>query len=153
MAPRLPSRVQRPGRIVVTHFHRYLGAVIVALFVVIMLWGLVLRLLGRTETPGPLWAVQHWTENLLVVQIVTGLLLLVIGRRVTGGADVWLHYLYGSLFPLVAIIGGRIAGLRREQREYVGLAWGSFFAVALTLRALQTACGAALGALARCLTA
>jgi hypothetical protein len=65
---------------------------------------------------------------------------------------VWLHYLYGSMFPLVAIVGGRIAGLRRESREYVGLAWGSFFALALTLRALQTACGDSFTELARCVS-
>jgi hypothetical protein len=63
----------------------------------------------------------------------------------------WLHYLYGSLFPLIAIVGGRLAGLRRGEREYVGLAWGSFFAFALTLRGIQTACGESLAALGRCL--
>ena len=133
-----------------TLFHRYLGVLVVALFLVIMLWGAGLRLVGRSETPSTLWAVQHWTENLLIVQIVTGLGLLLLGRRVTGEPGVWLHYLYGSLFPLVAIVGGRIAGLRRESREYVGLAWGSFFALALTLRALQTACGETMSELARC---
>jgi hypothetical protein len=136
----------------VTLFHRYLGVLIVGMFLVIMLWGAGLRLLGRSETPAPLWAVQHWTENLLIVQVVTGVVLLALGRRVTGGADVWLHYLYGSMFPLVAIVGGRIAGLRRESREYVGLAWGSFFALALTLRALQTACGDSFTELARCVS-
>ena len=134
-----------------TVLHRYLGAVIVVLFLVIMVWSLALRLLGRRNTPTGLWATQHWTENLLVVQIVGGVALLVIGRRVSGGPDVWLHYLYGSVFPLVAIVGGRIAGLRREEREYVGLAWGSFFAVGLTLRALQTACGASFADLGRCI--
>ncbi len=133
-----------------TLLHRYLGAVIVALFVLVMLWALVLRVLGRTETPTPLWAVQHWTENLLVLQTVSGLILLLIGRRVVGEPLAWLHYLYGSLFPLVAIVGGRLAGLRRETREYVGLAWGSFFAFGLTLRALQTACGNTLTELGRC---
>jgi hypothetical protein len=54
------------------------------------------------------------------------------------------------VFPLVAIVGGRIAGLRRETREYIGLAWGSFFALGLTLRALQTACGESFVELARC---
>ena len=134
-----------------TVLHRYLGALIVALFLVIMVWGLALRLLGRRETPTALWAAQHWTENLLVVQIIGGVVLLVIGRRLSGGGDVWLHYLYGSVFPLVAIVGGRIAGLRREEREYVGLAWGSFFALGLTLRALQTACGESFADLGQCL--
>lgn len=131
-------------------FHRYLGALIVLLFLVIMVWGIVLRIMGRHETPVSLWVCQRWTENLLVVQIVTGLILLLVGRRVTGAPLAWLHYLYGSLFPLIAIIGGRIAGLRREAREYVGLVWGAFVALALTLRAMQTVCGDSITELARC---
>ncbi|MFO7960609.1 MAG: hypothetical protein R6U94_06665 [Nitriliruptoraceae bacterium] len=134
-----------------TLFHRYLGAVIVALFLTIMVTGLVLRLVGREDTPTALWATQHWTENLLILQAVTGIVLLLLGRRVVGMPFAWLHYLYGSLFPLIAIVGGRLAGLRREEREYVGLAWGSFFAFALTLRGIQTACGESLAALGRCL--
>ena len=134
-----------------TWFHRYLGAVIVVLFGVIMLTGMVLRVRGRQDTPAGLWAVQHWTENLLVVQTVTGVVLLLLGRRAVGIPPAWLHYLYGSIFPLVAVVGGRLAGLRREEREYVGLAWGAFFAFVLTLRGLQTACGETLAALGRCL--
>jgi hypothetical protein len=135
----------------VTVFHRYLGTALVLLFLLIFVWGLVLLALRREDGPDALWAVQHWTENLLVLQVVTGLLMLVMGRRVVGEPLVWLHYLYGSLFPLVAIVGGRIAGLRRERREYLGLAWGAFFALGLTLRALQTGCGNDLRVLARCL--
>jgi hypothetical protein len=135
----------------VTHFHRYLGVVILALFLILALWGLGLRLLGRSQAPTPMWAVQHWTENLLGLQVVTGVVMLVIGRRVVGEPLVWLHYLYGSVFPLLAIIGGRIAGLRREDRDYVGLAWGAFFAFGLTLRALQTGCGGTMAAVSRCL--
>ena len=135
-----------------TLFHRYLGAVIVALFAVIMVTGLVLRLRGRADTPAGLWVVQHWTENLLVVQTITGVILLLLGRRAVGIPPAWLHYLYGSIFPLVAVVGGRLAGLRREEREYVGLAWGAFFAFVLTLRGLQTACGETLAALGRCLS-
>ncbi len=135
-----------------TSFHRYLGAAIVLLLLTITVWGLVLRVLRRDDPPASLWAVQHWTENLLAVQVVVGLVLLIVGRRVIGGPLVWFHYLYGSLFPLIAIIGGRIAALRRERREYVSLAWGAFIAWALTLRAVQTACGNTLADLARCLT-
>jgi hypothetical protein len=134
-----------------TTFHRYLGAVIVVLLLVITLWGLGLRLLRRDETPVSLRAVQHWTENLLALQVVAGLVLLFVGRRVIGGPLVWFHYLYGSLFPLIAIVGGRIAALRRDRREYVGLAWGAFIAFALTLRAVQTACGDSLDSIVRCI--
>jgi hypothetical protein len=137
----------------VTTFHRYLGTIIVLLFVVIMVWGLVLRLAGRTEAPNAIWGVQHWTENLLVVQTLLGIVLLVMGRRViTADPLAWLHYLYGSLFPLVAVIGGRLAAIRRETREYVGLAWGAFFAFALTFRAIQTACGDAISEVLRCMS-
>ena len=131
--------------------HRWLGTAIVGLFVVTMLWAVVLLLLRREETPVGLRAVQHWTENLLVVQTVLGVVLLVIGRRVVGPPDAWLHGLYGSLFPLIAVVGGRLAALRRERRQYVGLAWGAFFAFGLTLRAVQTACGAGLADLAGCM--
>ena len=133
-----------------TPLHRILGLVVVTLFLVIFLWGVILRLLRREETPTTLWVVQHWTENLLVVQVLIGLVLLLLGRRVTGAPVAWLHYLYGSLFPLISIVGGRIASLRRERFAYVGIAWGSFFALGLTLRAVQSACGNTLEAIQRC---
>jgi hypothetical protein len=135
----------------VTLFHRVLGTVIVTAFVVIMAWAVALLVRRADETPSGLRVVQHWTENLLLVQTVTGLALLVLGRRVVGPSDAWLHYLYGSLFPLVALVGGRLAALRRERRPYLGLAWGSFFAFGLTLRAVQTACGVAVSELVSCL--
>lgn len=134
-----------------TAVHRWLGTAIVVAFVATMVWALVLLVLRRDATPTGMRALQHWTENLLVVQTVLGVVLLVIGRRVVGPPDAWLHALYGSLFPLVAVIGGRLAALRRERRQYVGFAWGAFFAFGLTLRAVQTACGAALGDLATCM--
>ena len=133
-----------------TSFHRILGIVIVTLFLVLFLWAVLLRIFRREQAPTALWAVQHWTENLLFVQVLFGLVLLFIGRRVAGSPVAWLHYLYGSLFPLIAIVGGRIASLRRERFEYLGLAWGSFFALGLTLRAVQSACGTTLAAFERC---
>jgi hypothetical protein len=134
-----------------TLFHRYLGSIIVLLFVVIFVWAMTLWTMRRKETPVLLRAAQHWAENLLLVQTITGVVLLTLGRRVVGPSDAWLHYLYGSLFPLIALIGGRLAALRREQRGYLGLAWGSFFAFGLTLRAVQTACGAPLADLLSCM--
>lgn len=134
-----------------TSIHRILGTVIVALFVVIMVWALGLLVRRAEHTPDGLRAVQHWTENLLLLQTVGGVVLLIVGRRVVGPSDAWLHYFYGSLFPLVALVGGRLAALRRERRSYVGLAWGSFFAFGLTLRAVQTACDTTVSGLLACL--
>jgi hypothetical protein len=135
----------------VTPVHRWLGTVIVLMFVGTMVWALVLVAIRRDETPLGMRALQHWTENLLVVQTVLGVVLLLLGRRVVGPPDAWLHSLYGSLFPLVAVVGGRLAALRRERRQYVGYAWGAFFAFGLTLRAVQTACGVGLADLASCM--
>jgi hypothetical protein len=135
----------------VTAVHRWLGSTIVLMFVATMLWALVLVTLRRDGTPVGMRALQHWTENLLIVQTVLGVGLLLIGRRVVGPPDAWLHALYGSLFPLVAVVGGRLAALRRERRQYIGFAWGAFFAFGLTLRAVQTACGTGLADLGSCM--
>jgi hypothetical protein len=137
--------------VTLTILHRWLGTVIVLLFVATMVWAVVLWSLRRDGTPTGMRALQHWTENLLIVQTVGGVALLLLGRRVVGPPDAWLHALYGSLFPLVAVVGGRLAALRRERRQYVGLAWGAFFAFGLTLRAVQTACGAGLADLGSCM--
>lgn len=122
---------------IVMTVHRYVGMAIVAAFLVIGFWGLGLRLLRRAEAPVAFWGLQHYTENTLIVQTVLGIVLLIAGRRVYGNLA-WLHYFYGSLFPLIAIVGGRIAGLRRDEREYVGLTWGAFIAFGLTMRALTS---------------
>jgi hypothetical protein len=138
--------------VLLTTTHRYLGAAVVVLFIVQFLWGLGLRLARREEAPAAMWMTQHWTENLLVLNTLLGVVMLLLGRRVVGEPLIWLHYLYGSLFPLIAVVGGRIAGLRRERHEYMGLTWGAFFALGLTLRALQTGCaGNELSAMLRCL--
>lgn len=121
--------------------HRILGFAIVGAFLLLALWGLVLRLAGREQAPRAFWAIQHYTENILVLQVLVGLVLLAMGRRVVGGSLVWLHYLYGSVFPLIAVVAGRIAGLRRDRREYVALAWGALVAFGLTARALMTGLG------------
>ncbi len=124
-----------------SRFHGWLGAAIVLAFLVIALWGLGLRLAGRDEAPTAFRALEYWTENLLAVQTVIGVVFLLLGRRVIGDDLVFLHYFYGSLFPLIAVVAGRIAALRREDHRYVGMAWGAFFAFGLTTRALMTGCG------------
>lgn len=124
-------------------FHGWLGYLVVAGFFTLMVIGLALRIQGREEPPDWHRAVQYWTENLLAVTAVVGIVLLFLGRRVVGNLA-WLHYFYGSLFPLIAIVAGRITGLRRKergQREYIGWTWGAFFAFGLTLRALTMGLG------------
>ena len=122
---------------VVTLVHRVAAYGVFAALFVVLVSAVVLRVARREETPPWLRGVQHWTENLLALQIVVGVVLLVAGRRVVGELA-FLHYLYGSLFPFIAVVGGRIAALRRERYDYVGLAWGAFFAIGLASRAMIT---------------
>lgn len=128
----------------IAQVHGWLGLAITVAFLGLAVGGLVLRLTGADEAPTPYRGVQYWTENLLAVQTLGGVVFLLIGRRVVGDDLVFFHYLYGSLFPLIAVVGGRIAALRREERPYVGMAWGAFFAFGLTARALMTGCGGVL---------
>lgn len=117
--------------------HRWLAYTVMTLLLVILLTAVGLRVAGRDASPTWLRALQHWTENALILQIVLGGTLFLSGRRVYGELA-FLHYFYGSLFPFIAIVGGRIAALRREHHDYVGFAWGAFFALGLTSRAMLT---------------
>lgn len=117
--------------------HRLVAYGVFVALLAVLVAAVGLRVVGREESPGWLRAMQHWTENLLLLQIVVGVVLLVAGRRVVGELA-FLHYLYGSLFPFIAVVGGRIAALRRDRHDYVGLAWGAFFAVGLASRAMLT---------------
>ena len=116
--------------------HRWLAFAIVAALLGLALWGLAARL-RRVERASPrFWVVVHLVENVLVAQIVVGVVLLVIGRR-----QPFLHYLYGSLFPVIAIVAGRIGALRRERFDYVPVAWAAFVSFGLTTRALMLGMG------------
>jgi hypothetical protein len=120
--------------------HQIVAYAIVAAFALLAVWGLVARILGREDAGWPFWGLLHYTENVLLVQIAIGVILLLLGRRV-GGPGFQLHYVYGSVFPLIAVIGGRLYGLRREEHEYVPVAFGAFVAFGLTARALMTGLG------------
>lgn len=122
---------------VVLTVHRWIAYAVMTMLLLVLLTGVVLRLLGREESPPSLRALQHWTENVLILQIVLGTVLFIGGRRVVGELA-FLHYFYGSLFPFIAVVGGRIAALRRDRHDYVGLAWGAFFALGLSARAMLT---------------
>ncbi len=117
--------------------HFYVGASIVVAFLVIAVYGGLARLFRRRVLGKPFWGLLYYTETVLVVQIVLGILLLVSGNRVGN----WLHYVYGSLFPLIAVVAGRLYALRREDYDYVPIALGAFVAFGLTTRAFMTGLG------------
>lgn len=120
--------------------HRFIGLSIVVALVYLAVYGLVGRVAGRHEVGRPFWGVLYYTETVLVVQIIAGIVLLFMGRRV-GGSGFDLHYVYGSVFPLLVILVGRLYALRRDDRDYIPIAWAGFIGFGLTFRALQTGCG------------
>lgn len=121
--------------------HLYVGWSLVIAFAVLAGYGLIARVARRPEVGRPFWGILYYTETVLVIQIVIGLILLFMGRRVGVGFD--RHYLYGSVFPIIALIGGRLFTLRRENEDesfpYVPIAFGAFLCFGLTAQALNTA--------------
>ncbi|MBW3560930.1 MAG: hypothetical protein KY437_00365 [Actinobacteria bacterium] len=124
----------------ISTIHRYIGLSIVVALLYLALYGLIARIARREEVGRPFWGVLYYTETVLVVQIVVGVVLLLMGRRV-GGSGFHLHYLYGSVFPFVVLLGGRLYSMRREHHDYVPIALGGFIAFGLTSRALMTGLG------------
>ncbi|MDP8927899.1 MAG: hypothetical protein M3O70_04785 [Actinomycetota bacterium] len=118
-------------------FHFYLGASLVVAFLIISVYGVLARLFRRRGLGKLFWGVLYYSETVLVVQIVLGILLLLAGHRV-GNV---LHYVYGSLFPLIALVVGRLYALRREDYDYVPIAFAAFVAFGLTTRAFMTGLG------------
>ncbi len=121
--------------------HLYIGWSLVIAFAFLALYGLVARIARRPAVGRPFWGVQYYSETVLVIQVVIGVALLLMGGRVGVGFD--RHYLYGSVFPLIAIVVGRLYTLRRENAEqahaYVPLALADFICFGLAGQALNTA--------------
>lgn len=123
--------------------HRYIGWSLVIGLALLAVYGLGARIIRRHDPGVPFWGLLYYTETVLLIQIVVGIILLVMGRRVGTGFD--LHYFYGSIFPLIALIAGRIFTMRREDAEepyhYVPIAFGAFVAFGLTARSLMIGLG------------
>lgn len=120
--------------------HRFVGISIVAALLYLAVYGLGARIGAKRKVGRPFWGVLYYTETVLVIQIIVGIVLLVMGRRV-GGSGFDLHYVYGSVFPFIVILVGRLYAMRREERDYIPIAWAGFVAFGLTARALMTGLG------------
>ena len=117
-----------------SEFHKYLGFVVPAIFLILTLWaayGLV-----RDKTPGAnFWRLLAAAQVFLGIQIVAGgILYIFLGRR---GPE-WRHYTYGLLFPVFLLIMGH-----RYAQKYEDIPWIVFGIVALlnfglTVQAVRT---------------
>jgi hypothetical protein len=117
--------------------HAAIGFAVVGGWVVLFLLGMGALVLRRE--PGPwFWRLLAVLQAVLLLQVVSGLVLLATGRR-----QELLHYLYGSLFPLIVLVVAHVLGrgMQDEADTWKVFAVASFFVVGLTLRALTTGLG------------
>jgi hypothetical protein len=84
------------------------------------------------------WRLLATLQVLLVLQLLAGLVLLVMGRRQS-----LLHYAYGALFPLIALVVAHVLarGMERERDALLVFVAAGFVLFGLTLRGLATGLG------------
>jgi hypothetical protein len=112
--------------------HVALGWAVVAAFGLLWLWGLGAAAIRRD--PGRwFWGLVAVVQVTLALEVAAGLVLLALGRR----QDL-LHYVYGSVFPILMLGVAHVLARREDRPAWVYFAWAAFFAFGLTLRALMT---------------
>lgn len=117
--------------------HRVVGFAVVGIFAIGWLFGLVIWV-SRRQAGDWFWRWLVTAQLLAIAQALTGIVLLILGRRPTE----WLHYVYG--FGPIVIFAIAHALARDEnfaRRPWVPFAFASFICFGLTLRALMTGLG------------
>ena len=123
--------------------HKYIGYAVVSALGLLWFWPLVTWLVGkamrrRMEPGRGFWPFLAAIQVTLAIQVVAGLILL--GTRGASAQPV-LHYLYGSLFPVIVLVLAHVVARRLERDQWVAFAYAGFFCFGLTLRALFTGLG------------
>jgi hypothetical protein len=117
-------------------FHKLEGAVIVAGWTLLFVWGLVL-LIRKREAGRWYWRLVATLQVLLGVQLLAGIVLFAMGGR-----PPILHYFYGAVFPAALLLGCHVFTRGLTKGPYhIFFTWGAFFIAALTGRALMTGLG------------
>jgi hypothetical protein len=117
--------------------HAAAGFAIVGGLFLFFLWGLV-GWLAKRDPGAWYWRLLAVLQVLLVLQLLGGGVLLFNGRRQS-----LLHYAYGALFPLIALVVAHTLarGMERERDALLVFVAVSFIVFGLTLRALATGLG------------
>ena len=120
-----------------SELHRYVGYLVVGTFAIGWLFGIALWVMRR-QAGDRFWRWLVAAQVLAVAQALGGIVLLVMGRRVTE----WLHLVYG-FGPIAILAIGHL--LAREEplrsRPWIPFALASFICFGLSLRALMTGLG------------
>ena len=123
--------------------HKFIGYGVVAMFGLLWFWPGTAWVLGKIRRahgePGRgYWGLVAVAQVVLAIQVVIGLILLGIHGI---DAKPVLHYLYGSLFPIIVLVGAHLFARGLERDQWVPFAWGGFICFGLVLRALFTGLG------------
>lgn len=114
--------------------HAYFGLALVAVFLVLGVWGLISWF--RNRHPGEwFWRTLAVGQVGLGIQLIVGLILFVLGRRRS-----LLHYAYG-IFPILVLVIAHRYSKRLEGLEWAVFAFAGFVNFGLLLRAYMTGMG------------
>ena len=122
--------------------HEYVAYSVPAGFLLLALW--TLYAFVRNQPPHDwYWTLLAALQVVLGIQIVVGIVLFLMGGRPTPpSGPVWLHYVYGGLFPAaLLVVAHRYASERFKEIPYVVFGIVALVNFGLTFRALQTGLG------------
>ena len=118
--------------------HRVLGFAVVGGFFLIMVWGFAARITKKADPGTWFWRLLAAEQVVLGIQIIVGIVLLIVNGF---DAKPFLHYLYGSVFPITVLVIAHVFARDLERDNYFPFAVAAFICFGLTLRALMTGLG------------
>lgn len=119
----------------VTDIHRVLGGAVIASWLVVCFWALILKLRRRDEAP-VFWRAVSVAQVLLAVQLAFGVALFAMGRRPgAGGAytNVF-HSLYGFGFPALVLFYSHKWAREGRRHPFAVFSFAALVIMALAMR-------------------
>lgn len=119
----------------VTDIHRVLGVAIIASWLVVCVWALVLKLRRSDESPA-FWRAVSAAQLLLAAELVLGVTLFAMGRRPgSGGAYTnTFHSLYGFGFPALVLFYSHKWAREGRWHPFAVFAFAGLVIMALAMR-------------------
>ena len=118
-----------------TDIHRVLGAAIVASWLIVCVWSLVLKLRRTDEAPA-FWRAVSVAQVLLVVQLVLGVVLFATGGVPGSGGPYTntFHALYGFGFPALVLFYSHKWAREGRRDPFAVFSFAALVIMALAMR-------------------
>jgi len=122
----------------ITRVHLWFGIAIVASWLIVCLWALILRLRKRDRAPG-FWRAVSVAQVLLVIQLLLGIGLFLAGRRPGSGGTYTnsFHTLYGFVFPALVLFFSHKWAREDRRHPFAVFAFAGLVIMALAMRAFM----------------